>query len=103
MGQAYGQLPMRHTPLLFSHALDQVVTVRVHNRGDAVGELPLDVAVSLPDLRYQRQARRDGSTLVVTRQLWTRPAVVQPAAYPDFAKSLRAVDAADHVRLHRSP
>ena len=103
MGQAYGQLPMRHTPLLFSHALDQVVTVRVHNRGDAVGELPLDVAVSLPDVRYQRQARRDGSTLVVTRQLWTRPAVVQPAAYPDFAKSLRAVDAADHVRLHRSP
>jgi hypothetical protein len=103
MGQAYGQLPTRNTPLLFSHALDQLVTVRVHNRGDAVGELPLDVAVVLPDLRYDRRARRDGQAIVVTRQLWTRPAVVQPAQYPDFAKSLRAVDAADHVRLHRLP
>ena len=103
LGQAYGQLPSRTTPLLFSHALDQMVTVRVTNRGDAIGELPLDVVVDLPDVRYQRRARRDGAAVEVTRRLWSRPAVVQPDAYAAFAQSLRAIDAADHMRLRRSP
>ncbi len=103
LGQTYGQLPVRATPLLFSHALDQSVTLHILDQGGAVGELPLDVAVDLANVRYVRRVRREGSAIVVTRQLWTQPAVVQPADYPAFAQSLRAVDAADHVRLRRAP
>lgn len=102
LGQAYAQLPTRTTPLLFSHTLDQTLTIRVLDAG-AVAELPLDVLVARDALRYHRQVRRDGAALVLTRSLWSRPAVIAPADYGAFAQAVRAIDAADHVRLHRSP
>ena len=103
LGQTYAQLPVRATPLLFSHTLDQQVTVRVRDATAAVHELPLDVALELANLRYSRRVRRDGATITVTRRLWSQPAVVPPAEYGAFAQSLRAIDAADRVRLRRSP
>ncbi len=101
--QSYAQLPSRTTPLLFSHTLDLDVTLRVVPRGGAVHELPLDVVVDAASLHYQRRARREGDAVVVKRHLVSEPAIVAPDAYGDFAQSLRAIDAADHVRLRRTP
>ena len=103
LSQTYAALPARTTPLLFGHALARQVTVRVLHGGDTLADLPLDVAVAEPRISYSRQVRQEAGAVTLSRVLRAQPGVIAPDAYAAFAQTLRRIDAADHVRLRRTP
>jgi hypothetical protein len=101
LGQAYGSLPDRRTPLLFAASIDAELEVELSS------DLPLaprawpDVAIAHRWLEYRRQVRVEGNVLRISRVLRSRPALIEPADYPQFGGHVRAIDAADVLRIER--
>lgn len=102
LGQTYATLPTRTTPLLFSHALEQTVTVHVQS------DEPLQVVtgvveVRLPLLNYTRKLELLEGELSVQKHMTAHPGLVTVQQYAEFARTLLQVDAADRVRIRRLP
>ena len=101
LGQAFAGLAERQSPLLFSSALDVTVDLELTSETPLVARSWPEEQVQHPLVRYLRTATVAGTVLRAHRGLHTRPAIVSPADYGVLARALRAVDAADALRVER--
>jgi hypothetical protein len=100
LGQAYAGLADRRTRLLFSHSLDTTLDVSLHS-DKPLATLPPAVDVQHALVEYHRSAELRAGVLHLHKTLVARPAVVESRDYPLLARDLRAIDAAETVRLER--
>jgi hypothetical protein len=101
LGHAYATVGERKMPLLFSHTLDNEVRVTVRSLGADLKAGETDVSLDAQDVHFSRTSTGSGPQRSLVKRIRTQPAVVAPAAYPEWATALRRIDAAEVVRLTR--
>jgi len=101
LGQTYAGLPQRRTRLLFSHAIDTIARWTIHSAGKPCAAAPADVKVDDAVVQFVRTARLAGATVALEKVIRAAPIVVEPEDYRGIAAHLRALDAADSVRIER--
>jgi hypothetical protein len=102
LGQTYAALHERRTRLLFSHALDTHLHIEVQTLGEPFSAVPVPLNVAEGPVRATLTAAVAGDRIVIRKTINARPAVVDPGAYLPLAAALRALDAAESVRLQRT-
>lgn len=101
LGQAYAGLAERHTRLLFGHALDNRVRATVRSLGGPVAAPDPRVDLRAGPVQFAREAQVDGQELTFVKSVKALPQVVEVEDYGELARVLRAIDAAEVVRLQR--